>query len=76
VIESKNGEGCKEKNKKELIMVTMMDQVKAFKEIKKRNFNHQPLELRELSYKYGFDVAGMLQKKIYRSMAKLKQTIF
>jgi hypothetical protein len=43
---------------------------------KKRNFNHQPLELRELSYKYGFDVAGMLQKKIYRSMAKLKQTIF
>jgi hypothetical protein len=54
----------------------MLNQVKAFKELKRRNENHEPLNLGELSKKYGFDVAGMLQKKIYRSMAKLKQTNF
>ena len=49
-----------------------MNQVKAFKELKRRNDNHEPLNLGELSRKYGFDVAGMLQKKIYRAMSKMK----
>jgi len=50
----------------------IMNQVKAFKELKRRNDNHEPLNLGELSRKYGFDVAGMLQKKIYRAMSKMK----
>lgn len=52
-------------------MVTIVNQVKAFKEVKRRNDNHEPLNLMEISNRYGFDVSYMLQKKIMRRMAKI-----
>ena len=53
-------------------MITIINQVKAFKEVKRRNDNYEPLNLKELSREYGFDINGMLQKRIVRNLIKMR----
>jgi hypothetical protein len=52
-------------------MTSVLNQVKAFKEMKRKNDNHEQIDFTALSYKYGFDVRGTWQKKVYRTLAKL-----
>lgn len=55
--------------------ITILNKVKAFKEVKRRNDNYEPLNLIELSNQYGFDVNHMLQKRIIRNMIKIQGKI-
>lgn len=52
-------------------MTSVLNQVKAFKEMKIKNDNHEQIDFVELSRKYGFDVRGTWQKKVSRSLVKL-----
>lgn len=53
-------------------MASVINQVKAFKEMKKKNDNYEIIDFKDLSKRYGFDVRGTWQKKICRSLIKLK----
>lgn len=54
-------------------MTSVLNQVKAFREMKRKNDNHEPIDFVALSCKYGFDVRGTWQKKVRRSLIKLKK---
>ena len=54
-------------------MISMMNQVKAFQEMKRKNDNHEQIDFADLSRKYGFDVRGAWQKKVRRSLIKLSR---
>lgn len=54
-------------------MTSILNQVKAFREMKRKNDNHEPIDFLALSRKYGFDVRGTWQKKVCRSLVRLKK---
>ena len=54
-------------------MTSFLNQVRAFKEMKRKNDNYEPIDFKSLSQKYGFDVRSAWQKKIKRSLIKLKK---
>lgn len=54
-------------------MTSVLNQVKAFKEMKRKNDNHEQIDFVALSSKYGFDVRGAWQKKVCRTLVKLNR---
>lgn len=52
-------------------MTLLLNQVKAFREMKQKNLNYEQIDFTALSNKYGFDVRGTWQKKVRRTLCKL-----
>lgn len=52
-------------------MTSLLNQVKAFREMKQKNMNYEQIDFAALSNKYGFDVRSTWQKKVRRTLCKL-----
>jgi hypothetical protein len=52
-------------------MTSVLNQVKAFRELKQKNDSYEQIDFNKLSKKYGFDVRGTWQKIMVRNLTKL-----